>query len=192
MELFCSGNETLLEHQNVGRCKVLFVDYVNGEITVELGDAFSFCPVNNLTSINLTTEIFQPYGMRKMDLVSCQKDKITQYFSFNPEGGPISCLSNATQLTYMVNGIYTVSSLPYYCVVLSNNLSVPYTDTWIYDDYSDLGKGLVEHFNVTLVYYVPGVTDECKICEAEGKQCAATKSFCTHNSKSKSLSAETG
>lgn len=193
MELFCSGNDTILEHQHAGRCKVLLVDYVHGEITVELGDAFSLCPVNNLTSINLTTEIFQPYLMPKMDIVRCPKDKVNRSDSFfSSQSGPISCLSSATQLTYMVDGIYGVSSLPSFCVVLYNNLTVPFTDNRIDDDYSNLGKGLVEHFNATLVYYVPGVTDECKICEAEGKQCAATKSFCTHNSKSKSLSAETG
>ncbi|KAF3332723.1 putative receptor-like protein kinase [Carex littledalei] len=195
MELFCSGNETLLEHQNAGRCKVLFVDYVNSEITVELGDAFSLCPINNLTSINLTTENFRPYRMIEMDILSCPKDKVNQsdiVFS-NTIFAPLSCLSNSTQLTYMVFGIYEISSLPSFCVVLYNNLSIPDIDElhngWIFDDYSDLWKGMVrlKHFNVTLIYYVPGVTDECKICEAEGKQCAATKSFCTHKSRNGKL-----
>lgn len=191
MELFCSGNNTILQHPNAGHGKVLFIDYISGGITVELGDAFSFCPINNLTSINLTAEIFRPYLMYRMDIVCCPKDKVNQSdFFFTTQNGPISCLSNTTQLTYMVDGIYAISILPSFCVVLSNNRSVPFN--WILDNYFDLGTGVAKYLNATLAWYVPGVTDECKICEAKGKQSAATESFFTHNSKSKSLSPTTG
>ncbi|KAJ3685995.1 hypothetical protein LUZ61_015159 [Rhynchospora tenuis] len=186
MELSCSGKHTILKHPNVGRCKVIFIDYIRGEITVELGDAFSFCPINNLTSMNLTTEIFKPYRLYKMDMVSCPKDKVNQTDSFfGSESGPIPCLSNTTQLTYMVDGINAISNLPSFCVVLANNISVPATDVfnnnWIWDNYSDLGKGAETHFNATRVWHVSGISDKCKICEAAGKQCAAT-TFCMHNS----------
>ncbi|KAJ3692433.1 hypothetical protein LUZ60_012783 [Juncus effusus] len=179
MELSCLGNNTILNHPTAGPCKVKTIDYTHGEITVQLNQTVSLCPVQNFTSLNLTTPLYKPYLTTTMDLVQCPKAQVDQPGSFmSLMYGPIPCLSNSSQEAYFADGTNAISNLPSFCTVLLNNLNMPRAnDVNINNGPNALGKGMQVHLNVTLIW---SGGEGCKACEVAGKQCSGTKSFCAH------------
>lgn len=193
MELVCSKADTILVHPNLGLCKVIAIEYrVSTIIIVPLAE--SKCPFQKIISTNLSTDVYSPYG-DDATLVSCS----AEFIPSDPASiaGPISCLNNTSQFTYLVRSFQSMDFLPLDCMVLQNSISIsisisipiPYPSNNM--DFNKTAKGTVAFGETRLRWSIPNITNVCKNCEDEGRLCGfrseTRQAFCKSKNQSKFL-----
>lgn len=186
MELLCSElADTILVHPNLGLCKVTVIEYRYGIIDVIPLEA-SKCPLRKIIYTNLSTEVYRPYGPEMATAVSCSTEvRPTNQFIF---AGPISCLSNKSEFTYLVSSFASMDVLPLDCVVLSNGIWIPYpfnNESMV--GLSETAKRSIAFGEMTFEWSVLNITNVCQDCEIEGRHCGfhseTRQAFCKNHSK---------
>ncbi|KAJ3670979.1 hypothetical protein LUZ60_008405 [Juncus effusus] len=198
MELTCSssGNETLLTFPNLGSTKVQFINYREGEITIELGNSWPSCLLQNITMMNLTTVVYQPLTYQA-SLLTCPR-KFVPNIS-DELTGPVSCLSNSSEFVYVVDAFEFIEKIPSGCTVVRSGIDIllrsylgvkiagQITYEMIVDDF------LVRRLE-TLFWFGTNTTKECMDCELRGTRCGYNlirkEAFCKpHKLNAKIISA---
>ncbi|KAJ3692424.1 hypothetical protein LUZ60_012774 [Juncus effusus] len=178
MTLTCSpNNDTLLTLTNLGSLKVQNVDYHYGIITVELGDSWPSCLLQNITLLDmLSTQIYWPMIPPSVSLVTCEK-------SFVPKtdfdlAGPIPCLRSRGSYVYVVAASESMDVLPLDCTVWKKDIDIfrrtyerksdqPITTFKLFAD------NFLERRLVTLEWFNTKVTSRCRKCQQRGRQCGS-------------------
>ncbi|XP_072961261.1 rust resistance kinase Lr10-like [Typha angustifolia] len=181
MELSCWGSDTVLVLPQLGTYNVTAIDYVNGGITIKLWDSWPRCPLQNLSSINLTTTVYQPRVNEEFSLLGCPREDNTS--SGDDLIGPIECMSSANQLIYAVDSEADVSVLPSDCMVVSKGHIIPFGSPHYYEmTLRERVNDFMKYRDPILSWSVPPITHICQVCEAAGKDCgfrsASNQSFC--------------
>ncbi|OQU86487.1 hypothetical protein SORBI_3003G097200 [Sorghum bicolor] len=146
----------------------------------------SKCPFQKIISTNLSTDVYRPYGERAT-LVSCSAEFIPSDKA--NIAGPIFCLNNTSQFTYLVSSFQSMDFLPLDCMVLSNSISVPYRS--INMDFNETVKRTIAFGETMLRWSVPNITNVCQNCEDEGRLCGfkseTRQAFCKSKKQSSHL-----
>nr|XP_051223212.1 rust resistance kinase Lr10-like isoform X3 [Lolium perenne] len=135
MELVCSGKDTILVHPLLGPCKVIHIYYSRLVIKLIPLAALSPCPLQNIISktipIQMAYEVpsyqhlcdIYLYPATYVIVVYCSRELTPSIDA----AGPISCLSNATHLLYLLSSYLPMTDLPMSCEVVSDGLvQLPY------------------------------------------------------------------
>jgi hypothetical protein len=195
LKFACSGQDTILDHQYLGRCKVTAINYSSKLLTIiPLVNSLSSCPLQKLISKSTPFDVSRGYNhLGYATLVSCSKEitpniDIADYFV-----GPISCLGNATQFSYMVDAFLFMSALPLDCKVLSDGLiPIPLHNSRIGPSrFKESTERILSFAEMTISSACP---DRCssynpytceESCELDGGRCAFSsqknQSFCMLN-----------
>ncbi|TVT98633.1 hypothetical protein EJB05_56068 [Eragrostis curvula] len=193
MELLCSEKaDTILVHPNIGLCKVISIEYKYSIIDV-IPMADSKCPLQNIIATNLSTKVYTPDGPDLATLVSCVREfRANNHVRF---AGPISCLSNTSQLSYLVSSYQSMDILPLDCEVATNGIWIPFQFNNMDINFNEMAKGVITSGEMTLKWSVPNITDVCQDCEFGGGHCGfSTKTrqaFCKNHSSHVKLIAAT-
>ncbi|CAL4977415.1 unnamed protein product [Urochloa decumbens] len=183
MKLRCSKQaDTILVHPNLGLCKVIDIEYRYGFIDV-ITLAASKCPLQKIISTNLSTDVYRPYG-DSATLVSCS----TEFRPSNQDrvAGPISCLSNTSQFSYLVSSFESMDVLPLDCMVVSNDIWIPYLlKNEREQHFNETAQGTIAFGKTRFRWSVPNITNVCQDCELGGGHCGfrseARQAFCKKN-----------
>ncbi|KAJ3692404.1 hypothetical protein LUZ60_012754 [Juncus effusus] len=197
MELTCSssGNETLLTFPNLGSTKVQSINYRLGRIIIELGNSWPSCLLQNITMLNLTTVVYEPYN-NQVSLFTCPK-KFVPNIS-DDLTGPVSCLSNSSEFVYVVDAYEVIENIPPGCTMLRSGIDILWTDDVKINKQLSRYEMIVDNFLVrrlvTLYWFQTNTTNECMDCESRGTRCGydliKKEAFCKpHNLNVKIISA---
>ncbi|RRT65988.1 hypothetical protein B296_00010948 [Ensete ventricosum] len=162
LEVACSGGDAVLALPQIGRCKMIHIDYQYGVVRIKLGESWARCPLRTLFSTNLTTPSYYFGGRFYLLLLNCSKE-ITPV----PEGvaGPISCLGSEGRFAYVADSSEGMDYIPASCNVEPPVREIPYNDN---GDYSF--NGAVQYFmrtqELNLQLTIPEIAN-CTACERE-------------------------
>ncbi|VAH55218.1 unnamed protein product [Triticum turgidum subsp. durum] len=184
MQLSCSGQDTILYHQVLGSCKVTTIFYKDLVINISPPvDSSLDCPLQRLISANLSTGVYKPQKLDVASLVGCSRDPIP--IDLYGIVGPVTCLINkAIKFWYLVNPDAYMSVLPLDCMVVSKDITIPYTSQIDYSDFFIIPKK-VEHTatfeyrasrsislgETAFCWYSSNITSVCQQCEKKGQRC---------------------
>ncbi|VAH72161.1 unnamed protein product [Triticum turgidum subsp. durum] len=194
MELSCSKEaDTILLHPILGLCKVTAIDYSGGTLNViPLEESWTRCPLQKISTTNLSTSVYRLLTPQTGTLVRCSRefkpDKKARVTPGTRDSvvGPISCLSNTSQLMYLMDSGESMSLLPLDCTVVLNGIWLPtLVDPSGYDcRYSVLFNIKAKRIPITLFWSVPNITNICQDCEQKGHPCGFSsqrrQAFCKH------------
>lgn len=186
MKLRCSKQaDTILVHPNLGLCKVIAIEYRYSLIDV-IPLAASECPLQKIISTNLSTDVYRPDGV-SATLVTCS----TEFRPRNQDrvAGPISCLSNTNQFSYLLSSFEPMDVLPSDCMVVSNDIRIAYLLS-----FNETAKVTIAFGKMTFRWSVPNITNVCQDCEIGGRPCGfrseTRQAFCKkHRSHVKIIAA---
>jgi hypothetical protein len=177
MQLSCSRDDTILDHHVLGPCKVTKIYYRHRAINVIPLVKPSHCPLQKLTSISLSTDLYKQPQLSDFTptLVSCSRDfiPVDQYSIV----GPASCLSNNnnSRFWYLASPFAYMSDLPRDCVAVSRSIPIPFTydkhgpNT---DKFNEIANRVIKFGETTFTWDLNNITDVCQQqCEHEGRNC---------------------
>jgi hypothetical protein len=179
MELACSGEETILVHPFLGPSKVTAIYYSRFRIKLIPLAALSPCPLQNIISKTIPIqiayeELLHPhrcdiylYPEKYVTVVYCSRELTPSIDA----AGPISCLSNATHLLYLLPRYLPMTDLPLSCEVVSDGqvrLPSPNDEDWSATPNTSVER-ILKHEEMTLLWQDPW---ECRDCEEKGARCA--------------------
>ncbi|KAK1661515.1 hypothetical protein QYE76_049674 [Lolium multiflorum] len=179
MELACSGEDTILVHPLLGPCKVTAIYYSRFLIKLIPLAALSPCPLQNIISktipIQIAYEELSPqdlcdiylYPEEYVTVVYCSRELTPSIDA----AGPISCLSNATHLLYLLPSFLPMTDLPLSCEVVSDGrVRLPYpSDKDRSATLNTSVERILKYKEMTLMWEEPW---ECRDCEEKGGRCA--------------------
>ncbi|RWW12363.1 hypothetical protein GW17_00023972 [Ensete ventricosum] len=113
LEVACSGGDAVLALPQIGRCKMIHIDYQYGVVVrIKLGESWARCPLRTLFSTNLTTPSYEIYDRFDLRLLNCSKE-----IPHVPEGvaGPISCLGSEGPFAYVAESYEDMDDIPASC-----------------------------------------------------------------------------
>ncbi|XP_064935377.1 rust resistance kinase Lr10-like [Musa acuminata AAA Group] len=164
LELSCSGGDAILSLPPLGLCTVISINYYYGEIRIKLGESWSPCPLQKLSSIDLTSSPFYEAYLQALSFVNCSG-------KFTPDPawitGPIPCLGNGSHNVYAADSSESMGDLPSVCMVTSSS------DGWIpYDSgsWEEKVQKFIRTREMNLQISVPE-TSICRECEEARKPC---------------------
>uniref|UniRef100_A0A0E0MQM6 Protein kinase domain-containing protein n=1 Tax=Oryza rufipogon TaxID=4529 RepID=A0A0E0MQM6_ORYRU len=191
MKLSCSGQDTILDNKCLGRpYKVTAIDYKHPVLTAvplaDEGNSSSPCPL--LKSISIRPSLKAHNGYHYMMYQKPCETYVEHYYAalvscsteFAPASipdatddivGPISCLSNQTHLSYLVEVHASMSLLTLDCEVISDGpIPIPVFHYSIYDLPTFRGSAeRILNFSDTTVWWY---RYDCPKCEQLGGRCA--------------------
>lgn len=181
LEVSCSSaGEARLTLPRIGSCKLTNIEYSSARITVELGESWKSCPLQQLISVNLTNPIpmFEIYNW-SFTLVSCASEiEIDQSWIT----GPFSCLGIDGQFVYAASLSASMDNLPPVCSTTANDFALPYY--YYYSEEQSMVKALerfIQRPYMSVHVTVPEAA-ACAECEEQGKYCgfnrAKNRPFC--------------
>uniref|UniRef100_A0A0E0FFD8 Protein kinase domain-containing protein n=2 Tax=Oryza nivara TaxID=4536 RepID=A0A0E0FFD8_ORYNI len=191
MKLSCSGQDTILDNKCLGRpYKVTAIDYKHPVLTAvplaDEGNSSSPCPL--LKSISIRPSLKADNGYHYMmyqnpcetydehyyaALVSCSTEFAPASIPDATDDivGPISCLSNQTHLSYLVEVHASMSLLTLDCEVISDGpIPIPVFYYSIYDlpTFRGSAERILNFSDTTVWWYLY----DCPQCEQLGGRCA--------------------
>ncbi|KAL6847764.1 hypothetical protein ACP4OV_021892 [Aristida adscensionis] len=204
MQLSCSGHDTILDHPVLGSFKVVAIYYRHRVINVTPAGSPLSCPLQKLISTNQSTDMSEPLVLsfgdlysRTLVLIGSSRDTIATNQDYIV--GPSSCLSlssNQSQLWYLVDSSYDMSTLPLGCMVVAKGIPIPFSydkdgpiHNTLFHTYRSIFK---ENANRALNFgetafswHLNNITSTCQQCEQRGKYCAFSsnrgQAFCQHH-----------
>ncbi|XP_071684010.1 rust resistance kinase Lr10-like [Lolium perenne] len=178
MELVCSGKDTILVHPLLGPCKVIDIYYSHAVIKLVPLAALSPCPLQKLISKTIPIQVANEehthealcdiYYEMYATLVCCSRELTPSIDA----AGPISCLSNATHLSYLLPSYLPMTDLPLSCEVVSDGLvrlPCPRDVDWSRTTLNSLVERIIESAEMKLGWEN---LRECYDCEHKGGRCA--------------------
>jgi hypothetical protein len=194
MELSCSREAyTILLHPVIGLCKVTAIDYRYGTLNIiPLEESWTQCPLQKISTTNLATSVYTPYGLETATMVRCSRELLPREKASITRGtgdsivGPISCLSNKSQFIYLMDGSESMSLLPLDSTVVSNGILMPLDyDVRSFVPFAQKAKRIITFGETTLTWSIPNLTDICQDCERKGHPCGFSsqrrQAFCKHH-----------
>jgi len=206
LKLACSGQDTILVHPTYPPFRVTAIDYRSGTLTlVPRADNSSSSCRQKLMSVALPhstvdskEKLLPVCNLDYVVIVSC----LTEFTPSNRVAsyiyGPISCLSNMTHISYLVDGYAYLYVLPLDCKVVPDSFFPMTRDGSIFKE-----KAGILNFSemVTATYYCNSMSiyggeifDNCRHCEHGGQRCRFSpqrnQTFCIkHGSRIKVIAA---
>ncbi|CAM0879226.1 unnamed protein product [Alopecurus aequalis] len=194
MDLSCSMEaDTILHHPVLGLCKVTAIDYSYGTMNVfPLEESWTQCPLQKISTTNLATSLYKPYGYESATLVRCSRELIPEEKASTTWGrgdiivGPISCMSNTSRFIYVMTSGESMSLLPSGCTVVSNGIFMPLDyDSRYVVLFAESAKRIIIFGEITLNWSIPKITNICQDCERKGHPCGFSsqrrQAFCKHH-----------
>lgn len=186
MALACSGQDTILVHPVLGPCKVTTIDYrYPGIKIIPLVDSLSPCPLQKLISRSIPYEQHQGhcdvYYQYYATLVCCSKEFTRSIHDADSVAGPVSCLSNVTHFSYLVDSFASISILPSDCkVCLDGVIPLPINYDIVPFSFKRSAEGILSFSEMAMEWensmYEIGNSSKaginCPECERQGKHCA--------------------
>jgi hypothetical protein len=186
MELACSGKDTILVHPLLGPCKVTAIYYSRAVIKLIPLPALSPCPLQKLISKTIPLfpvtydehphpALYDIYYEMYATLVCCSRELTPSIDA----AGPISCLSNATHLSYLLPAYLPMADLPLNCEIVSDGV-VRLPDVWEQSDrewqptLNTSVQRILKSAEVQLGWTEPDgpSPQDCYHCEHKGGRCA--------------------
>ncbi|KAG6479434.1 hypothetical protein ZIOFF_062900 [Zingiber officinale] len=170
LEVSCSKTtgDAIITLPRLGPCKIIKFDTDSVRIKVE-GDEWARCPLQKLSSTNLTGSIYHDYGYDYM-LVNCSSEIAT-----DPDWitGPISCLRDGSegQLVYAADASASMDQLPSGCVTTGIGGPIGYVDG---RKFGDQFQGFNQTLQMDVSLNIPE-WEMCRDCQIEGKQCGFSR-----------------
>ncbi|XP_052151424.1 rust resistance kinase Lr10-like [Oryza glaberrima] len=184
MKLSCSGQDTILDINYLGRpYKVIAIDYKHAILTVvPLVHDSSSSPCSFLKSIRPGKKDNNCYidDGQSAVLVSCSAEFAVASISDPAEfvhyhdyiAGPISCLSNQTHFSYLVDVDAPMSLLPLDCEVISDDhIPIPYLHYYSSSfplTFRESAERILNSSKTTIWWYFYN----CSNFEEQGRRCA--------------------
>ncbi|XP_062213544.1 rust resistance kinase Lr10-like isoform X2 [Phragmites australis] len=204
MKLACSGEDTILLHPALAAYKVTAIDYRRSTLTITP-------PVNSppchliaklmSMSASIPSDPCSIFSDQFAAIVCCSRKSTPSTSAGDYILGPISCLSNTTHFSYLVDTDQYMSVLPLDCKVISDGMiRMPRIMLDIVSDTTTEFKEIAERItNVTEMTvswdrYELGIPYNCTECENHGRRCAFSsqmnQTFCMrHGSHVKVIAA---
>jgi len=204
LKLACSGQDTILIYPAYSPYIVTAIDYRSGTLTlsprVRVDNASPFC-TQKLMSVALphSTVYIKPNPfplfcshLEYAVIISCLTELTSSNRAANYIYGPISCLSNTTSFSYLVDGSARLYILPLDCRVVPDSF-FPMTP----DDsstFKEKAEGIVNfselvtapHYNCLVNIYGDGNLQNCHRCEHGVGRCGFSpqrnQTFCIKHS----------
>ncbi|CAL4949190.1 unnamed protein product [Urochloa decumbens] len=196
LKLACSGQDTILVHPVLDAYKVTKIDYRQATLTIT--------PPVDPPSCHLITKLVSASVSLDFNYQLPSDPCYTFYFgfavmahclrSFTPSGsavnyinGPVSCFSNTTHFSYLVDASAHMNVLPLDCKVVSDGL-IPMPGTLT--TFDELAEKILNVAEMTVIgwstYMVSSsaIAFNCTLCELHGRRCAFSsqmnQTFCMH------------
>uniref|UniRef100_K3XFP0 non-specific serine/threonine protein kinase n=1 Tax=Setaria italica TaxID=4555 RepID=K3XFP0_SETIT len=196
LKLACSGQDTILVHPALASYIVTAIDYRRGTLTlVRRVDSSSPSCRQKLMSAALphSTDPFPPLcNLGYAVIVSCLTEFTPSNHAANYIFGPISCLSNTTHFSYLVDGSADLYVLPLDCKVVPDSF-FPMIDDY-YNQmlgpsiFKKKAEGIVNFSETTFQCCQFDILNNCKLCELGGKRCGFStqrnQTFCMSHATS--------
>uniref|UniRef100_A0A0E0FF93 non-specific serine/threonine protein kinase n=1 Tax=Oryza nivara TaxID=4536 RepID=A0A0E0FF93_ORYNI len=211
--LACSGPDTILHHPFLGPCKVTAIDYKKAVFQIiPLVDSLSSCPLEKLIIDNLPEPDYRSrrcslYNAHPGKIVCCSKALTPSMSPTNDYDGniadhavlgPISCLSDPSHFSYLVDAYEDIYSLPLDCKAVSKGI-VPISGAVTADGptFKQLAERILNFAETNVSWSEGGIPDNCVQCEQQGQRCAFSlqrnQTFCMghkpHGSRVKVIAA---
>ncbi|RWW63095.1 hypothetical protein BHE74_00029753 [Ensete ventricosum] len=174
LEVACSGGDAVLALPQIGRCKMIHIDYQYGFVVrIKLGESWARCPLRTLFSTNLTTPSYEFYGRFDLLLLNCSKE-----IPPVPEGvaGPISCLGSEGRFAYVAESYEDMDDIPASC-----NAEPPVREISSDDNGDYSFNGAVQYFmrtqELNLRLTIPEIAN-CTACEICGFRRRRNQTYC--------------
>ncbi|TVU34165.1 hypothetical protein EJB05_15994 [Eragrostis curvula] len=193
MKLACSGEDTILVHSAFAPYKVTAIDYRRGTLTITPPVNSSCHLIDKLKSAVVSLDPCYEFWFPFASIVSCSRKLTPSSFAVNDIVGPISCRSNTTHFSYLVDSSADMSILPLGCKVASDGM-IPFVGTNFYQDFpiyyeKEFKESALRIINVaemTVYWYNYGTGPyNCSHCESHGRRCAFSshmnQTFCMHH-----------
>uniref|UniRef100_A0ACD5TS00 Uncharacterized protein n=1 Tax=Avena sativa TaxID=4498 RepID=A0ACD5TS00_AVESA len=187
MQLACSGQDTILVHPVLGRGKVTNIDYSYPAIKIiPLVDSLSPCPIQKLITKSIPAHGYQGFARHKgycdvyrpeydATLVCCSKEFKPSIHDADSVAGPVSCLSNTTHFSYLVDTSGIISILPSDCkVCLDGVIPIPSDDYDLPLSFKRSAEIVLSFAEITLQWDDWAISKGkfCPACERNGQHCA--------------------
>ena len=191
IKLACSGQDTILAHPVLGRCKVTAIDYSSGGMYVTpLVYSVSPCPLQKLFSKSIPVDAAYAENQGPCQNMFFEYDAILICCTreFTPRlidvASPVSCLSNTTHFSYLVDASRLIYVLPLDCKACSDGVvSIPTSFGPFFNGSLSFAEILLEWTYPRFKVDTGGIA--CQICEWQGGQCAFSlqrnQTFCMHH-----------
>ncbi|CAL4975740.1 unnamed protein product [Urochloa decumbens] len=204
LNLACVGQDIILVNPTYARYKVTDIDYRQGALAlVPRVDGSSLSCKQKLMSAALprSTDYEDPFppllcGFGYAVIVSCLRKFTPSNRAGNYIIGPISCLSNTTYFSYLVDGDADQYMLPLDCKAGDSFFPMPiYTST-----FKEIAERILSFSETTTAYYcccnrnTSDTLYNCIECERDGRRCGFSpqknQTFCiNHGSHIKVIAA---
>ncbi|KAF0899005.1 hypothetical protein E2562_012696 [Oryza meyeriana var. granulata] len=175
--LACSGPDTILHHPFLGPCKVTAIDYKKAVFQIiPLVDSLSPCPLQKLIIENLPKPDYRYsrcslYDAQPGKTVSCSKlltpsssptDNYDANIADRAVVGPISCLSDPSHFSYLVDANEYIYSLPLNCKAVSKGIiQIPGLVTADGPTFKQLAERIVNFAETTVSWSGGGIPYNC-------------------------------
>ncbi|KAG8053739.1 hypothetical protein GUJ93_ZPchr0001g30629 [Zizania palustris] len=190
LKLACSGQDTILDNKYLGMpYKVTAIDYRRTTLAIiplqDDNSLSSLCSLPKSLDHHSYSYAYEDYcniyNTRSAVVVSCSTEftpaSISRPFTANLIAGPISCLSNATHFSYLVESSVPMYLIPSDCEAVSIDIPIPSSQ-----NFSKQVETFFGNTEATLhwkEYY------NCYLCEQKGRRCAYSsqrnQTFCMHH-----------
>ncbi|KAM0845612.1 hypothetical protein ACQ4PT_056248 [Festuca glaucescens] len=189
VKLACSGQDTIMIHPLVGPCNVTAINYTSAALNITpLTSACTMIQkfISRSPPPGDAGHRCTPHYSRIGKLVGCSREftlsGITQFPVYDDRGGyyislsaadtiagPVSCLSNTTHFSYLVDAHASIYDLPLDCEVVSD-AAIPIFGTGYYGSTSkQVGEeGTLRFYDNRSEPEPSSVTYQCQICEQNG------------------------
>ncbi|KAL5226445.1 hypothetical protein ABZP36_014710 [Zizania latifolia] len=179
MKLACSGPDTILDNKYLGRpYKVTAIDYRGETLTIipleDNNSSSSSCSLQTYDyALNDPCNIYSTF---QTVLVSCSTELTPASISISilfgdvadSIAGPISCLSNATHFSYLVETYVPMYFIPSDCEAVCQPITIP--------SYFNNGSNFSKQVELTISNTEATIgwrgTYNCSVCEEKGRRCA--------------------
>ncbi|KAG0538134.1 hypothetical protein BDA96_03G209100 [Sorghum bicolor] len=183
LKLGCYGDDTILVLPTaVIQYKVTAIDYRRGTLTLapRVDESSSSCK-QKLMSVSLPRNVFKcedpdPCSLMLCyhgyaTIVSCLREFIPSNLAANFIFGPISCLSSASQFSYLVDGYASMSLLPLDCKVVPHINFLKSTPT-VGSTFKEQAETILDFSGTTAISWdYVAAPYYCTPCERGGGRC---------------------
>ncbi|KAL6882117.1 hypothetical protein ACP4OV_011589 [Aristida adscensionis] len=216
MELACSGQDTILVHSALAAYKVTAIDYKRRTLTIIPPLNYSSCHlIDKLKSESLLHSFSYTYYYSRPQpvlnpcytfydspaaLVSCLRKFTPSKIAGDAIVGPVSCFSNTTHFSYLVDAWAQISVLPLDCKVVADGMvPMPQIKADTFPTFREQAEGILSGAEMTIYWcnswsYYANIFWNCTLCESKGRLCAFSsqmnQTFCMkHGSHIKVIAA---
>jgi len=184
LKLACFGQDTILVSPTYAPYIVTAIDYGSGDVTlsprVRVDNSSPSCR-QKLMSVALphsTVDAGEPFpplcaGFGYVATVSCLTEFTPSDGAADYIYGPISCLSNMTSFSYLVDGYADLYVLPLDCRVVPDSF---FLMRYGHSTFKENAEGILNFSETVTAFYCYGdprreISENCTQCERAGRRC---------------------